>query len=284
MWSLVVLACTRTTHPVTESGPDGASAATSASTHVLADFVLDPGRLDADGWTSDPAAPGDVLALDGAVPTHEARRWQARVPVGAGTARVSRACGPVAVPYVASRSVPIVSLPYPACESGTDAPNGLERSERPWSDVVSMTALGLLPDAPSPPPGAEHGPAAFITLSEARVACAWFGGRIPTEREWSTAREGADPACANGGQRRARTRGALDAEARALLGLCAHVGRSGHLDLDGNVEEWLADGRVAGGSFASLPDELGAVRAMPAEARSETIGFRCAFGQDPPAP
>jgi hypothetical protein len=278
MWLAALAACA-----APPEAPDVAPAPEGPESGVLeVRFALEPGRITEDGWIGGADATGDRLVDPPAAPIGGGA-WTARLPAGAGVARVARPCSEVRVPYVVTAAVPVVSLPYPACDDAPDAlpvPGRrvlLDRDERGWTEVVTLTALGVLDGVPAPLPGAEAGPAAFVTLDDARAACAWRGGRLPTEEEWRAARVGADPRTAIGGELRARARGPLDAAARAQLGIGEHASASGHRSLDGNVEEWLADGRVAGGSFASLPDELGAARPMPAEARAETIGYRCAF-------
>ncbi|MES2643181.1 MAG: SUMF1/EgtB/PvdO family nonheme iron enzyme [Myxococcota bacterium] len=250
------------------------------------EIVLERGHDAGDGWVSAPA-PDDVLLSPPAVgdvrDAAGARRWRALLPPGPGVAVVSRAgCGPVEVPYTVG-AVEIVVLPYPTC-APPDAPlvpagsaKRLDRREAPWATIELLHGLELFLDVPAASAGHEDGPARYVTLAEAGAICAWAGGRLPTKAEWASARvDATGTPVANDTRARLGSSPTGDA-ARALAGLTPYTGAAGHQDLDGNVEEWLADGTVAGGSFVSLSDELGVTREVPATARSETIGFRCAW-------
>ncbi len=250
-------------------------------------LVLERGRID-DGWVSVPA-PDDVLlappAIGEAPDATGARRWRALLPSGPGVARVKRAgCGPVEIPYTVG-TVPLLVLAYPTCAT-PDAPTlpgestRLDRTEAPWSLVEVLHGLELFEAVPSPSPGQDDGPARYVTHAEAAAICAWSGARLPTKREWAVARTGATGTPIADATRDRLGSTPIGEAARALAGLAPHTGPAGHLDLDGNVEEWLADGTVAGGSYVSRPDELGITREVPANTRSETVGFRCAW--DPP--
>lgn len=271
------------TEPLATPAPTPPGAAPRA-----VEIVLDRGQDggdDGSGWVSVPAA-GDVLvappAVGGAPDASGARRWRAVLRPGPGVATVERVgCGPVEVPYTVG-AVELVVLPYPSCAE-PDAPavpggsTRLDRREAPWSAVELLHGLELFLEVPGPPSGQEDGPARYVTLDEARAVCAWSGGRLPTKAEWAAARA---PATGTpiADATRARLGSSPTGEAASVLaGLPPFTGPAGHLDLDGNVEEWLADGTVAGGSFVSLPAELGVTRDVPANARSETIGFRCAW-------
>lgn len=268
-------------------GPsDGAASPGGAERTV--EIVLERGRIAADGWVTEPAAGDRLLA-----PAAEAqapddgggRRWVATLPPGPGVARVARAgCGPVEVPYTVG-PVAVVVLPYPTCDapSAGEAPAvpgtraRLDRDELPWGTIEALHGLELFTDLPAPALGEEDGPARWIDLAEARALCAWRGGRLPTRAEWEAARAGATGTPVADATRDRLGAGAVGSAARALAGVTPLVSASGHRDLDGNVEEWLADGTVAGGSWVSRPEELGGTRAVPGRARAETIGVRCAF-------
>lgn len=275
MQLVALLACVeRPTPPDTPAGipPGGPSAA-------LVELVLDRGSFDDGEWVSEPVG-DDTLAGATLEPGQGtlARGWLPLAP-GPGVARIRRACGVVEVPYVVSTDQHTVLLPYPGCAI-PDAPVAagvrLDRHEVAWRDVARVQALGVPFDVPPPPPGEEGGPARWIPLAEARAWCAWWGGRLPTEAEWTAALAGAS-GVAIGPREAERTGGPLGPEERATMGLIARVSATGHQDVDGNVEEWLADGRVAGGGWLGLPAWLGRVREVPAIARSEGIGVRCAY-------
>lgn len=232
------------------------------------ELILDRGHFDGEDWVSEPST-DRVLDPPTTAGQGPDRRWTT-LPPGPSTARVGRACGEVVVPFVVATEKTIV-LPYPAC-STPDAPPVpgraalLDRRELSWAEVAAAARLGLWPEIPPPEPGAENGPARYVTYAEARAICAWKGGRLPTEAEWRLAAGlpiGSPPtprlAPAPTGP------GDLDRQ--------PSVGPAGHEDLSGNVEEWLAEGTVAGGSWLRADT----VRAVPAQARAETLGLRCAW-------
>lgn len=284
---LLLLAC----HPAPEGPPGraGDDDAMDAAALREVEVVVDRVRWDGDAWLSEPV--GADRLIEPAVRLEHgegslARGW-ARLAPGEGVARVERPCGVAEVPYRVGADRTVV-LPYPACEErdapavpGTagGAPGGavrLDRAEVPWEEIAATQRLGLLPDVAPPAPGEEDGPARWIALAEARAYCAWRGGRLPTREEWAAARAGAKGTPVNVAVRPG-TRGPLGAFGRDAVGIAPHVGPAGHVDLDGNVEEWLADGTVAGGSWLSLADDVGQVRDVPDNARAETIGLRCAW-------
>jgi hypothetical protein len=281
----------------------GARTAADLATPVRAvELVLDRGHFEDDEWVSEPVGADRLVRPappragaggahpDGAASADTPRtlaRVPIRLPVGDAVARIARAgCGPVDVPYHVGASGTVV-LPYPAC-AAPDAPlvpgtpTRLARRELAWEDVARMQRLGLFPDIPPAPPGEEDGPLRYVTLEEARGICAWLGGRLPTRCEWDEARAGATGDAVQDAGRPRLGSAPVGPTARVLAGAAPRRTANGHEDLEGNVEEWLADGNVAGGSFVSLPDEVGTVRAVPANARAETIGARCAWDPAPP--
>ena len=241
------------------------------------ELVLDRVRWDGDAWVSEPVG-SDVLVApvarrkegDGTL----ARAWST-LPVGEGVARVRRSCGEVEVLFRVGTDQTIV-LPYPACDD-PDAPAiptlgaRMDLREVSWERVARTHALGLFLDVPDPPPGEEGGPARYLTLADARAWCAWNGGRLPFATEWSAAQGGPS----SGAGRARRTESPLGPEERVVAGAPAPTGPNGHEDLVGNVEEWLDDGTVAGGSFLSIDREP--IRKVPPNARAETIGLRCVY-------
>jgi len=255
------------------------------------EIVLEPGRMTDDGWESVPAGADRLLAPDarafqaaveGAAEATGARRWHARLAPGPGVARVARVgCTPVEVPYVVD-PVGLVVLPYPTC-GAEDAPAvpgravRLDRDELPWSVVAAVHTLGLFAAIPEPAPGEDDGPARWLTLADARALCAWRGGRLPTAPEWRAARPGATGTPVSDATRPRLGSGPVGAAARQIAGVPPLVSASGHRDLDGDVDEWLDDGTVAGGSWISSADELGGTRSVPPDARTDTIGVRCAW-------
>jgi sulfatase modifying factor 1 len=96
----------------------------------------------------------------------------------------------------------------------------------------------------------DQSPVNCVTWYEAFAFCIWDGGRLPTEAEWEFAAAGGD-------ENRLFPWGNYDPSVNRLpanhyyhLGspttpvgsVPAGVGRFGHLDLSGSVEEWILDG------------------------------------------
>jgi hypothetical protein len=245
-------------------------------------LVLDRGRVGPAGWESEDNA-GDRLVSPAATAAGDGARLVAALPPGPGVARIARAgCGAVDVPYTVG-PVPLVTLPYPACDA-RDAPSlptgtRLDAEELPWSDLVVLRELDLFGAVPLPAPGEEDGPARWLDLTDARALCAWRGGRLPTLAEWASARTGSTGVPVSNATRDALGEGPVGATARALAGVSPRRGAYGHRDVDGNVAEWLADGRIAGGSWVTPAGELDQPRVVPPVARTDTIGVRCAYDQ-----
>jgi hypothetical protein len=236
--------------------------------------VLDRGVFLDGVWVSLPQQPVRVYGYAGA---EVEDGGEADVGIGWNTFSLARECGEVAVPFWAGPHDPQVSLPYPDCSIRPDAPElpsgeRLDRRERAVAELREVQTLGLLPDVPVPE-GPEDDPARWLTLAEAQLFCGFYGGRVPTADEWRAAGgTGAD---------HRRRDGPVGV---ATLDRSPSIGPFGHEDLDGNVAEWVAEGAapetearthgVVGGSWL----RAGEARAVPATARSDEIGFRCAYG------
>jgi hypothetical protein len=241
---LLLLAC---------AAPDAPAALPDVRPRLL---VPDAGAFVDDVWVSTPEAPVAMRTADGRVAEDGV------VVLGPGVVhiQVERVCGVVTVRVDVAGDV--VSLPYPSC--GGPASTGLDRQERTRADLLRLQSVGILTELVVPE-GPDDAPAAWLTRDEAEVVCGFWGGRLPTVDAWrSTA--GANAGVLSDGP-----------SARGDLDRAPSVGAGGHEDLWGNVAEWLAGrgswGEAAGGSWL----RRGEVWRVPAEARSEEIGFRCWF-------
>lgn len=143
---------------------------------------------------------------------------------------------------------------------------------------------------PGVPLSGDDGRAAVLPFAEARALCAFEGGRLPTDDEWTFAAMGPEGRRYPWGDTGAVCQ-------RAAFGLavgpCGHgavgpdsVGSrpsgaspQGLQDLAGNVSEWVENGGARGGSFATgLASDL---RGWNRGVLAGTTGVRCAYTLSP---
>jgi sulfatase modifying factor 1 len=167
----------------------------------------------------------------------------------------------------------------------------VETTEQQWLACVRAGRCASL--ALSGEPGRA---AAGMTRDEAAAYCAFAGGRLPTDDEWTWAAGGArarrypwggtGAVCRRGAWGLADGPCGYGASGPELAGVHPDgASPDGILDLAGNVAEWVAPGPhgeawVRGGSFATaLATELRTWerRSIDPSARSRDVGVRCAY-------
>lgn len=248
--------------PVVEADSLASLAVYGAETRLLRTLRMDVGRFDEGSWISEPAS--GYFVADG--PERIADRERLLLGLGWNVVRVNRPdCSPVFVPAYVELEVDFVSLPVVTCGWKPDAQpvTGhatvfLERSEFKTQGVRELQSFGFLPDLPRTADLPEA-PARWITREEARVICGFFGGRLPTEPEWKAA--------GGTGQARLGAEGPLPASDTSQE----------IQDLDGNIAEWAAGEESLGVALGGSWLRPGPRWVVPATARTDEIGFRCAY-------
>ncbi|MFI5301890.1 MAG: formylglycine-generating enzyme family protein [Polyangiales bacterium] len=196
----------------------------------------------------------------------------------------------------------------------------LDRTEVTVADFARCADAGRC-EARVPAFAGDRMPMTNVRWSDARDACSYFGGRLPTEVEWERAARGDDRRGNPWGWDRPTC--AVAKFWTELWGGCGDYGPSvvgthregaspfGIQDLAGNVVEWIADAYIPD-AYARFVDEsavdpivdLAYVRARvvrgggwaydvvhsmhaaerdgyPADTSDPTLGFRCAFDLAP---
>jgi hypothetical protein len=174
----------------------------------------------------------------------------------------------------------------------------LDRNERSRADRAACVAAAVCPPYIEPPDA--DLPASLPTAAEARALCAFFGGRIPDEREWEVGARGDDGRLLPWGDQWSGPEanlcgqecpfgpfsgpydGAIEPAAR---GHFPGASPSGLLDIAGNLAEWVESCTskpctewLRGGSALSPPGLLW--RRRPdgfADTAPRQRGVRCAY-------
>lgn len=206
-------------------------------------------------------------------------------------------CTPVIVPVLAEPAVDFVTIPFLGCPRSLDAPaipGGVRVDRREFSiaRLNELRSLGLFATIPATTEP-DDAPQRWLTAAEASDVCGFFGGRLMSQEEWLLG-NGSPPARPVGGGAHGQE-GPLGTE---TVGRTFSRGPAGHEDLVGNVAEWTSAAQTSdtGPIEGSMQTEGGAGDSVavvggswlrpgthwpvPANARSDEIGFRCAYSPE----
>lgn len=268
---------------------------------------LDPGKF-VDGEWEGVASSGAVATLANET-AGDGESLSLHIGWNAVTVQ-QQGCTPVVVPVRAEPAVDFVAVSFLGCNWPLDAPalpDGtlLDRSEFSIGRMAELRSLELFTDVPSTDDATDL-PQRWITQREATDVCGFFGGRLMRRDEWLLA-TGASPKAERVGQNAGRTpvgaepsfpqpEGPTGVESTQRV---SSLGPYAHEDLHGNIAEWTgetpqtaetrqtADYPAIGSASTATSARAVAVGGswlrpggewqVPAEARSDEIGFRCAY-------
>lgn len=177
---------------------------------------------------------------------------------------------------------------YEACVTANACEPAQREPEAPPSAAAASEPAGVALQCNSGQRGRERYPINCVSFQQAQQYCAWRGGRLPTQTEWESVAERANPSPAE------QHRGTLPVGSFPSGGT-----PEGILDLLGNVSEWTtghvgfqrpSDAEdpsarrelyaVLGGGLQPGTSRIGSRASrlyMNANARGRNVGFRCAF-------
>lgn len=277
--------------PPPDTNLDAEYAAAGVPLIVRRIIRLDPGQFVDGDWES-LANTGAVASVRG---EHAGEGGTLPLAIGWNVIAVDQAgCTPVIVPVRAEPGVELVSVPFLGCNRGRDAlplPDGtlLDRREFSIARMTELRALALFPDVPITAEAPDL-PQRWLTWTEANDVCGFYGGRLMHQAEWQIASGVAASANPARVQKTVHSTGPSGVESadRAFS-----LGPNAHEDLVGNVAEWTSeirqtDAHDPAGSVRPTTDRLAVavggswlrrdtVWQVPANARSDEIGFRCAY-------
>ncbi|NDJ77196.1 MAG: SUMF1/EgtB/PvdO family nonheme iron enzyme [Chloroflexi bacterium] len=130
-------------------------------------------------------------------------------------------------------------------------------------------------------------PVLGVDQDQATAFCTWAGMQLPTALEWQKA-AGWDPMLGEmrtypWGERFTGSEANLDSDGPQPNGTYP-LGRSAYylVDMSGNAAEWVLEGDLMGGSWASDPGAGMTTSSISSSDATESSGFRCALSYPPP--
>lgn len=144
---------------------------------------------------------------------------------------------------------------HPSIEGSGWQPSWSEALPGALQSSLNCGEFGTWTDEPE---GVEDLPMSCVSWYQAQAFCIWDGGRLPTEAEWEYAAAGGDDNRLYpwGGAPVDDTRSVFDTDEQQPVGTKPDgAARWGHLDMAGNVTNWVFDCYSAG--FYSEPAAIG---------------------------